>query len=170
MGNCQGVVGAELAVSGAAMGAELLVFNGSFNGAGRCFVRGAVLVPPPLPNDTFVDVTEVLVLGRGPGSKTPFLRAARPGSLPGTFALVAFSLEGPPAGFPPGGAPSGGGRRCPPCKVAACLLVVTWLKPRPRILMAWARDSLENGSNQSSRKCVISRVSKRLYESKSVEE
>ena len=166
VGNCQGVVGAELAVSGTAMGATLLVFNGSFNGAGRCFVRGAVLVPPPLPNDTFVAVTEVLVLGRGPGSKTPFLRAARPGSLPGTFALVAFSLGGPPPGFP-----SGAARRCPPCKVGcACLLVVTWLKPRPRILMAWARDSLENGSNQSSRKCVISRVSKRLYESRSVEE
>ena len=156
MGNCQGVVGAELAVSGTAMGAVLLVFNGSFNGAGRCFVRGVVLVPPPLPNDTFVDVTEVLVLGRGPGSKTPFLRAARPGSLPGTFALAAFSLGGPPPGFPPGGAPSGAAR----CKVGcACLLVVTWLKPRPRILMAWARDSLENGSNQSSRKCVISFLS-----------
>ena len=141
MGNCQGVVGAELAVSGTAMGAELLVFNGSFNGAGRCFVRGVVLVPPPLPNDTFVAVTEALVLGRGPGSKTPFLRAARPGSLPGTFPLAAFSLGGPPPGFPPGGVPSGAAR----CNVAcACLLVVTWLKPRPRILMAWARDSLEN--------------------------
>ena len=57
MGNCQGVVGAELAVSGAAMGAALLVFNGSFNGAGRCFVRGVDLVPPPFPNDTFVAVT-----------------------------------------------------------------------------------------------------------------
>ena len=164
LGNCQGVVGAELAVSGAAIGAVLLllVLTGSFNGAGRCLIRGAEVLMTPLPDGTFVTVigTPVLERGtRGAGSKTPFLRAARPGSLPGTAPLATFSLGAAPPSLPPGGAlaPSGGALKCPPCRLAACLVLVVTrppppLKPLPRILMAWARDSLEKkGSNQFSR-------------------
>ena len=185
LGNCQGVVGAELAVSGAAIGAVVvLVLTGSFNGAGRCLVRGAEVLMPPLPDGTFVTVMGTPVLGRdtrGAGSKTPFRRAASPGSLPGTAPLTTFSLGAAPPSLPPGGAlaPSGGALKCPPCKVAACLLLVVTrppppLKPLPRILMAWAKDSLEKGIKSvfkktfdSILKCrlLLSGVSKRLDES-----
>ena len=144
-GNCQGVVGAELAVSGSARGATLFV--ASFNGGGRCFVRATVFVHP-LPNEVFVPVTGALGLVRstgGSGSRTPFRRAAKPGSRPGRGTApprATFSPRAPGLPAPPGAARTG-----PPCKVAACFPLEEVargpLKPRLRILMACARDSLE---------------------------
>ena len=116
-GNCQGVVGAELAVSGSARGATLFV--ASFNGGGRCFVRATVFVHP-LPNEVFVPVTGALGLGRstgGSGSRTPFRRAAKPGSRPGRGTApprATFSPRAPGLPAAPGAARTG-----PPCKVAA---------------------------------------------------
>ena len=106
-------------------------------------MRATVFVHP-LPNEVFVPVTGALGLGRstgGSGSRTPFRRAAKPGSRPGTGTAP------PRATFSPRAPPPGAARTGPPCKVAACLLVEEVargpLKPRLRILMACARDSLE---------------------------
>ena len=121
------MVGAELAVSGAAIGAVLLL--GSFSGDGTgCFLRLDALLLCSLVA-MIVELASLEVGTLAIGSETPFRRAARPGRLSGAAPDRLSALWRPT--FP-------GSRRTPE-------LLSTLLRPTPPAFTPFDVTSITSG-------------------------